>query len=57
MPKKISKPIDPDEYSNIKIPNDLIIMVDRLIGKYGYKSRGEIVKAALRDFLVKYEKA
>jgi len=55
LPKKITKQPEEGEYSNIKIPNELIVSVDRLIGKYGYKSRGEIVKTALRDFLVKNE--
>ena len=56
LPKKITKQPEEGEYSNIKIPNELIVNVDCLIGKYGYKSRGEIVKTALREFLVKYEK-
>lgn len=35
----------------------MIVTVDRLIGKHGYKSRGEIVKDALRDFLDKYDES
>ena len=56
MPRKITKKPQEDEYTTIKIPNDLVIAIDRLIGTRGYKSRGEIVKEALRIFLDKFEK-
>ncbi|MEM2999578.1 MAG: ribbon-helix-helix domain-containing protein [Candidatus Bathyarchaeia archaeon] len=42
------------EYTTIKLPNELIADLDKLIGKHGFRSRGEIVKEALRDFLKQY---
>ena len=35
-------------YINIKLPKDLGVEMDKLIGKYGFKSRGEIAKEAIR---------
>jgi Arc/MetJ-type ribon-helix-helix transcriptional regulator len=57
VPKRITKQPEKDEYTTIKVPNDLILIADRLIGTRGYKSRGEIVKDALRDFLDKYDES
>jgi Arc/MetJ-type ribon-helix-helix transcriptional regulator len=54
LPKRISKKPREDEYTTVKVPNDLILDVDRLIGVRGYKSRGEIVKTAIRNFLDEY---
>lgn len=42
------------EYITIKLPNDLVAEVDKLVGKYGFSSRADIVKNALRDFFNKY---
>jgi metal-responsive CopG/Arc/MetJ family transcriptional regulator len=39
----------------IKIPKELVDEMDRLLGKHGFRSRGEIAKEALRQFLAKYE--
>jgi Arc/MetJ-type ribon-helix-helix transcriptional regulator len=55
MPKKVTKQPKEGEYTTVKLPNDLAICVDQLIGKHGFKSRGEIVKEALRDLLKYYE--
>lgn len=55
MPKKIKKRLKADEYTTIKLPNDLVTTIDKLIGKHGFKSRGEIVKEALRDLLTQYQ--
>lgn len=55
MPKRISKKPKEDEYTTVKVPNDLILIIDGLIGNRGFKSRGEVVKNALRDFLDKQD--
>ena len=55
MPKRISKTPQEDEYTTIKVPNDLIVKTDCYIGKNGYKSRSEIVKEALRDFFATHK--
>jgi len=48
--------IVPDEhkkYIDVKIPEDLIGIIDKeIIGKFGYKSRGEFVKEAVRKHLL-----
>jgi hypothetical protein len=54
MPKRASKTPAEDEYTTIKIPNDLVNLMDHLIGRHGFKSRGEIVKEALRALLNHY---
>jgi len=43
----------PDNYVTVRIPIDLAKEVDALIGRKGYKTRAEIVKDALRNFLEK----
>jgi hypothetical protein len=55
LPKKITKEPKEGEYTTIKLPADLVYSIDRLIGKHGFKSRGEIVKEALRDLLTHYQ--
>jgi len=42
------------KYKVVKIPEDLCKNVDAMIGIFGFKSRAEIVKAAIRDLLNKY---
>jgi len=42
------------EYVGINIPKDLIDEVDKLLGKFGYRSRPEIVKDAIRRLLAQY---
>ncbi|MEM1989386.1 MAG: ribbon-helix-helix domain-containing protein [Candidatus Bathyarchaeia archaeon] len=38
-------------YVSISIPKSLAEEIDRLIGEYGYTSRAEIVKDAIRRYL------
>lgn len=45
----------PENHITVKIPRELIREVDKLKGKHGFRSRGEITKEALRQFLTKYE--
>jgi len=55
LPRRIEKePIEGD-YTTIRLPNDLVTSMDKLIGTYGFKSRAEIVKEALRELLTKYK--
>ena len=55
MPRKIEKEPIEGNYTTIKLPNDLVTSMDKLIGTYGFKSRAEIVKEALRELLTKYK--
>jgi Arc/MetJ-type ribon-helix-helix transcriptional regulator len=55
LPRKIEKEPTEGEYTTIKLPNDLVTSMDKLIGTYGFKSRAEIVKEALRELLTKYK--
>ena len=55
MPRKIEKEPTDGNYTTIKLPNDLVTSMDKLIGTYGFKSRAEIVKEALRELLNKYK--
>ena len=41
----------------VKIPKDLIEEMDGLIGKHGFRSRGEIAKEAIRKLLNYYREA
>lgn len=43
------------QYTNVGLPNELIEKIDKIIASsgLGYKSRGEVVKEAVRDFLMK----
>jgi Arc/MetJ-type ribon-helix-helix transcriptional regulator len=42
------------EYTTIKLPNNVVASVDKLVGKHGFDSRADVVKDALRDFFEKY---
>ncbi len=55
LPKKIEKEPTDGNYTTIKLPNDIVIEMDKLIGKHGFKSRAEIVKEALRELLSRYK--
>lgn len=57
MPKKIEKEPTEGNYTTIKLPNDLVVSIDKLIGKHGFRSRAEIVKDALRELLSQYKTA
>lgn len=38
-------------YASVSIPRSLIREIDNLIGLYGYTSRAEVVKEAIRRYL------
>ncbi len=38
-------------YSDLKLPTDLMDEVNRYVGKYGYRSKAEFVKDAIRRLL------
>ena len=42
------------KHVTIKLPIDTITEIDKLVGRYGYTSRAEVVKSALRTFFEKY---
>jgi len=44
-------------YVTVKIPKDLAKEVDKLVGKHGFTSRGEIAKEAIRKLLQMYKEA
>jgi metal-responsive CopG/Arc/MetJ family transcriptional regulator len=45
-------------YTNIALPDDLVEQIDKVIkkGGYGYKSRAEFVKEAVRALLKEFKK-
>ena len=43
-----------DDYIPIKLPKDLVELIDKLVGKYGFRSRAEVVKEAVRLILREY---
>lgn len=45
-----------EKYAQVKIPKSLADEADKLIGKFGFTSRAEIVKSALRGLLIDYRK-
>lgn len=50
-----------DDYVTVKIPKSLSDEIDKLVGTYGFKTRTEVVKEAVRRYLffvgcVLYEK-
>lgn len=44
------------EYGIVKIPMELLEEVDKLKGKFGYKTRPEIIKDAIRRLLIDYKR-
>jgi len=40
-------------YATVKIPTDLIELVDKAVGRFGYRSRAELVKEAVREKLAR----
>lgn len=42
------------KYGAIKLPENLLKEVDKIVGKHGFDSRADVVKDALRDFFNKY---
>lgn len=43
-----------DKYDTIRIPQELAAEMDKLIGDYGFRSRAEIAKEAIRRYLRLY---
>lgn len=43
------------KHVTVKIPRDLIQEMDKLKGKHGFRSRGEIAKEAIRKLLAEYQ--
>lgn len=52
MPK--TKAIETEVYVFQKIPKSLVDEVDKVMGQYGYRSRSEFVKDAIRSLLRQY---
>jgi Arc/MetJ-type ribon-helix-helix transcriptional regulator len=44
-----------DQHATIRVPKDLAIEVDKMIGKHGFRSRAEIAKEAIRHLLSEYK--
>ena len=44
-----------EEYVTVRIPKELADEIDKLIGKYGFRTRAEIVKEAVRRLLAQYK--
>ncbi|MEM1661023.1 MAG: ribbon-helix-helix domain-containing protein [Candidatus Bathyarchaeia archaeon] len=42
------------DHITIKLPVELVEEIDVLVGKYGFRSRGEVVKEAVRKLLDHY---
>lgn len=46
-----------NQYVTLKIPRNLIEKIDMLVGDYGFTSRAEFVKEAIRKLLREYKEA
>ena len=44
-----------NKYVTIKLPRNLVDEIDKFVGKYGFVSRTEVVKEALRTFFQQYK--
>jgi len=51
MPKTVLKEKSREEYVVVKLPKSLIDEVDKHLGDYGYRSRMEFIKEAIRKHL------
>ena len=40
------------EYTQVRIPKELMKEVEKLLGRFGFRSRAEIVKEAIRRLLL-----
>ena len=49
MPKTIAK--TKGRYTTVKLPCDLTKEMDRVVGRYGYRSRAEVAKDGIRRLL------
>jgi len=43
-----------NDYTVVKIPKELANEIDGLLGKFGFRTRAELVKEAVRALLQKY---
>ena len=48
------KEIQESDYAIIKLPRDLADMIDKMMGRMGYRTRTEFVKDAIRNLLQQY---
>ena len=39
-------------YVTVKLPRDLLREVDKLVGTFGFRSRTEVIKQAVREYIV-----
>ena len=44
-----------NKYVTIKLPRNIVDEIDKFVGKYGFVSRTEVVKEALRTFFQQYK--
>jgi len=44
-----------NKYVTIKLPRNLVDEIDEFVGKYGFVSRTEVVKEALRRLFQQYQ--
>jgi len=44
-----------ESHVTVKIPRELVEEMDKLLGKHGFRSRGEIAKEAIRRFMENYK--
>ena len=56
MPRRATKKESEDGYIRIPVPQEFIEDIDRLVESGKYKSRAEVVRAALRRFFERIEK-
>lgn len=52
----LTKKTQRDDHNTVRLPEDLTDEMDNLIGTHGFRSRAEIAKQAIREFLEKYPK-
>lgn len=41
-------------YVDVSLPKDLVDEMDKLVGQYGFRSRAEIAKEAIRQLLLRF---
>jgi len=46
-----------NKYVTIKLPRNIVDEIDKFVGKYGFVSRPEVVKEALRRLFQQYQLA
>ena len=44
-----------NKYVTIKLPRNIVDEIDKFVGKYGFVSRTEVVKEALRRLFQQYQ--